>query len=145
MHMKKNIPFAMLLRALRYCSTFQAYVDEREKLRIALLLNKYPNEIIDEQFNKVFKKFDINATLTVYNYNRYRQQIMDTPFKEKIPVDYDKTIFIHFTYCLNMRNFPSKFHNLWNNYFERSPINETIPILGTRNVLNLQRQLIQVN
>ncbi|CAF1074706.1 unnamed protein product [Rotaria sordida] len=39
MHMKKNIPFTILLRAIRYCSIFQAYLDEREKLRMALLLN----------------------------------------------------------------------------------------------------------
>ncbi|CAF4386938.1 unnamed protein product, partial [Rotaria sordida] len=32
----------MLLRAIRYCSSFQVYLDEREKLRMALLLNKYP-------------------------------------------------------------------------------------------------------
>ncbi|CAF4004594.1 unnamed protein product [Rotaria sordida] len=28
-HMKKNIAFAMLLRAIRYCSTFDAYIKER--------------------------------------------------------------------------------------------------------------------
>jgi hypothetical protein len=39
-HMKQNIPCTMLLRAIRYCSTFKAYLDEREKLRMALLLNK---------------------------------------------------------------------------------------------------------
>ncbi len=30
--MKKNIPFAILLRAIKYCSTFEAYLNEREKL-----------------------------------------------------------------------------------------------------------------
>jgi hypothetical protein len=40
MHMKKNIPFTMLLRAIRYCSTFEAYLDERDRLRMALLLIK---------------------------------------------------------------------------------------------------------
>ncbi|CAF4701862.1 unnamed protein product, partial [Rotaria sp. Silwood2] len=37
LHMKKNIIFTMLLRAVRYCSTFQAYLDEREKLRMVLM------------------------------------------------------------------------------------------------------------
>ncbi|CAF2093002.1 unnamed protein product [Rotaria magnacalcarata] len=27
LHMKKNIPFAMLLRGIRYCSTFQTYLN----------------------------------------------------------------------------------------------------------------------
>lgn len=38
----------MLLRAIRYYSTFRAYLDERAKLRMALLLNKYPSKFIDE-------------------------------------------------------------------------------------------------
>ncbi|CAF2087703.1 unnamed protein product [Rotaria magnacalcarata] len=76
LHMKKNIPFAMLLRAIRYCSTFETYLNEREKLRMALLLNKYPNKIIDEQFNNVLSKFGINEPLTSINYNRSRQKII---------------------------------------------------------------------
>ncbi|CAM4965829.1 unnamed protein product [Rotaria socialis] len=79
LHMKKNIPFAMLLRAVRYCSTFETYLNEREKLRMALLLNKYPNKIIDEQFNNVLSKFGINEHLTLTNYNRSRQRIIDSP------------------------------------------------------------------
>ena len=51
LHMKKNIPFTMLLRAIRYCSTFLSYLDERGKLRINLLVNNYPAKFIDQQFN----------------------------------------------------------------------------------------------
>ncbi|CAF4151643.1 unnamed protein product, partial [Rotaria magnacalcarata] len=143
LHMKKNIPFAMLLRAIRYCSTFQSYLNEREKLRMALLLNKYPNKIIDEQFDNILVKFGINEPLTSINYNRSRQKIIDSPIKEKLSVNYDKSIFVHFTYCSSMKTFPIKFHTLWDKYFDKSPINEVIPILGTRNVANLQRRLIQ--
>ncbi|CAF1345140.1 unnamed protein product [Rotaria sordida] len=140
LHMKKNIIFTMLLRALRYCSTFQEYLNEREKLRMALLLNKYPNKFIDEQFNNVLQKLNIQA-LTCFNYVNYRQEVIDSPIKEVVPVDYGKTIFIHFTYCSSMKTFPRKFHTLWNKYFGESPINDVLPILGTRNVKNLQRQL----
>jgi hypothetical protein len=42
-----NIPFAMLLRAIRYCSAFELYIKERETLRMTLLSNKYPDEFID--------------------------------------------------------------------------------------------------
>ena len=68
LHMKRNIPFKMLLRAIRYCSSFDGYLNEREKLRIALLLNKYSNKLIDEEFNKVLSKFDINELLSASNY-----------------------------------------------------------------------------
>ncbi|CAF4174744.1 unnamed protein product, partial [Rotaria sordida] len=142
LHMKKNIVFTMLFRAIRYCSTFQHYLDEREKLRMALLLNKYPNKFTDEQFNNLLSKLNIIQPLTCNNYANYRQKVIDFPIKEKISVDYGKTIFVHFTYCSSMRTFPIKFHALWNKYFGESPINEVLPILGIRNAKNLQRQLI---
>ncbi|CAF4950582.1 unnamed protein product [Rotaria sp. Silwood1] len=117
LHMKKNIIFTMFLRTIRYCSTFQVYLNEREKLRMALLLNKYPNRIIDEQFNHVLSKCNIDQPLDFNNYNLIREKIIETPIKEKIPVDYGKIMFVHFTYC------------------------SISPILGTRNAKNLQRQL----
>ena len=86
-------------------------------------------------------KFDIKQPLTQFNYDKYRQQVIDSPYKEKATINYDKIIFIHFTYCSSMKMFPTKFHTLWNKYFGESPINEVRPILGTRNVDNLQRRL----
>ena len=110
--MKMNIPFTMLLRAIRYCSTFDGYLNECEKLQMALLLNKYPNKLIDQQFNKVLRKFTINESLSTNNYGKIRTKIINTPIKEKVVVNYDKTIFVHFTYCSSMKIFPMKFHNL---------------------------------
>ncbi|CAF4210995.1 unnamed protein product [Rotaria sordida] len=106
LHMKKNIIFTMLLRTIRYCSTFQAYLNEREQLRIGLLLNKYPNKFINEQFQYILLKFNIDQFLTVNNYNNYRQKVTDSPIKEKVLIDYEKTMFVHFTYCSNMKTFP---------------------------------------
>ncbi|CAF3807905.1 unnamed protein product [Rotaria sp. Silwood1] len=141
LHMKKNIPFTILLRVIRYCSTFQTYLDEREKLRMALLLNKYPNKLIEEQFNNVLLKCNIDQPLTNSNYSKYRQIVIDSPMKQKVSIDYEAVMFIHFTYCSTMKTFPAKFHLLWNKYFEESPINEVRPILGTRNVKNIHRRL----
>ncbi|CAF3986038.1 unnamed protein product [Rotaria sordida] len=100
----------MLLRAIRYCSTFQDYLNEREELRMALLLNKYPNKFID------------------HNYADYRQRVIDSPIKEKAPVNYEKTIFVHFTYCSSMRTFPRKFYALWNkdNIYSWKPLHKEI-------------------
>ncbi|CAF2652357.1 unnamed protein product [Rotaria sp. Silwood2] len=142
MHMKKNIPFEMLIRTIKYCSTFDAYSYEREKLRMALLLNKYPGDFIDKQFSRVFQKYYITQPLSTKNYNISREKIMCARRQEKILIDYGKTMFVHFTYCLNMKTFPVKFHTLWNKYFIESPINEIKPVLDTRNVKNLQQQLI---
>jgi hypothetical protein len=142
-HMKQNIPFAMLHRAIKYCSTFEAYLNEREKLRMALLLNKYPGVFIDKQFDRLLKKFNIHQPLNNNNYNALREKIISSHIQEEIPIDYGKTMFIHFTYCLNMKTFPTKFHTLWNKYFIESPINEIRPVLGTRNANNLQKQLVR--
>jgi len=142
MHIKKNIPYTMLLRSIIYCSTYEAYIDERERLRMALLLNKYPGNFIDVQFDRVLKKFNIKRPLTNQNYNVIREEIIQAPLEEKIQIDYGKKMFVHFTYCSNMRIFPSKFHALWDKYFIESPINEIKPVLGTRNVKNLLRKML---
>ncbi|CAF1333695.1 unnamed protein product [Rotaria sordida] len=102
----------MLLRTIRYCSTFEAYVHERESLRMAFLLNKYSNKCIDEQFNKTWSKFNIHETIDYNNYDRLRQKIIEHPEKEKTLIDYNKYMFIHFTYCLSMKQFPKQFHML---------------------------------
>ncbi|CAF4248239.1 unnamed protein product [Rotaria sordida] len=115
LHMKKNIPFTMLLRVIRYCSTFQTYLDEREKLRMTLLLNKYPNKLIEEQFNNVLLKCNIDQPLINSNYDKYRQKVIDSPMKQKATIDYEAVMFIHFTYCSTMKTFPAKFHLLWHN------------------------------
>ncbi|CAF4979401.1 unnamed protein product [Rotaria sp. Silwood1] len=143
LHMKKNIIHTMLLRAIRYCSTFHTYVDEREKLRMALLLNKYPNQFIEEQFKINLVKWSIDQPLTFNNYNKYRQVIIEARIKEKALVNFEQIIFIHFTYCSTMKLFPQKFHKLWNKYFNNLPINEITPVLGTINVNNLHRRLVQ--
>ncbi|CAF1457842.1 unnamed protein product, partial [Rotaria sordida] len=141
LHMKKNIPFTMLFRAIKYCSTFQTYLDEREKLRMALLLNRYPNKIIEQQFNNVLLRFNIDQPLTTINYDKYRQNVLDSPYIKPIGIDYDKVMFIHFTYCSSMKGFPLKFHTIWNKYFGESPINEIRPILGTRNLKEKRQEL----
>ncbi|CAF3724587.1 unnamed protein product [Rotaria sordida] len=75
MYMKKNIPFAMLIRTIKYCSLFEAYLNEREKLRITLLLNKYP-EIFFLKFKYKLKCFtyDERNRISSYNQNDEKQK-----------------------------------------------------------------------
>ncbi len=76
------------------------------------------------------------------NYETSREKIINTPIQEKIPIDHGKTRFVHFTYCSNMTTFSVKFHALCQIYFLESPIDDVVPVLGTRNVANLQRRLV---
>lgn len=126
-----------------YCSKFEDFISERETIRTALLLNKYPSDFIDKQFNLVFEKFNLQFPLRKLNYNTIRQTVINSPKKEKLRIDYRKTLFIHFTYCSNMNTFPRKFQNLWDKYFNESPIDDIHPILGNRNANNLQQQLVK--
>lgn len=142
MHMKKNIPFAMFLRAIRYCSTFQFFIEERESFRMALLLNRYPNIIIQEQFNKVLQQFKVKKLISSENYDETRYLTLLTSNSERLSIDYEQNLFIHFTYCAGMRVFPVRFIALWKKYFSNSPVSDITPVLGTRNVDNLQLRLV---
>lgn len=143
LHIKKNIPYAMLIRAIKYCSVFEDYQTERDKLRVALLLNKYPGSFITKEFDRVFEAFNSGQPLTMKNYEELRETMIYSPKKEKVAIDHGQVMFVHFTYCSSMRTFPTVFHALWKKYFEESPINELVPVVGTRNVKNLQRTLVK--
>ncbi|CAF1551815.1 unnamed protein product [Rotaria sp. Silwood1] len=82
-HMKMNIPYAMLIRAIKYCSTFETYLNEREKLRMTLLLNKYPGEFIEKQFSRVFQIHILMRPLSTSNYKTLREKLIDLDKKEK--------------------------------------------------------------
>lgn len=137
-HMKRSTIFTMLLRPIRYYSSFQSFMNESEKLRITLLLNKYSNDLINQEFESTLKKFNIFEHIKAQNYEQIRLMIISSPQKEKQAVDYGSKLFVHFTYCSHMRTFPIRFHTVWNKYFSASPINDVIPILGTSNTNNLQ-------
>lgn len=113
---------------------------------MTLLLNKYPNQFIENQFNRVLKKFKVDQSIEPKNYKIIRKEIINIEEnenqQENVPINYGNTMFVHFTYCSNMKTFPSKFHSLWQRYFNQSPINDLIPALGVRNVDNLQRRLV---
>ncbi|CAF1530660.1 unnamed protein product [Adineta steineri] len=129
-------------KAIRYSSTFEAYQKERDPLRMTLLLNQYPRQFIDQQFNHVFYKYVIKQQINIIHYHNIRQQIINSPLQAKEPINYGQKMFIHFTYCSSMKNVPHKFHNLWLKYFSESPINGITLILGTRNVNNLEQRLV---
>ena len=126
LHLKKNIPFTMFLRTIRYCSTFVSFIKERETLRMRLLLNKYPNQFIENQFDRVLRKFKINQSIESKNYTIIRKELINIEENEKekenAPINYSSTMFVHFTYCSNMKTFLSRFHSLWQKYFKQSPI-----------------------
>ena len=142
LHIKKNIPFAMILRALRYCSTFQLFVQEFESLRISLLLNKSPEQLINEQLDYMFKMFDLKRPLNSNDYQNIRLPFITQRFNDKPLVDYENNVFVRFTFRASMKHFPKQFHNIWQNYFIDSPIGDVRSILATRNLEDLRQQSV---
>ena len=86
----------MLFRGIKYCSTFEAYIDKREQLQMSLLLNKYPGEFIDKQFNRLLEKLDIDQPLTNINYDQFRQKMIHSPIREKTPVEFGSSMLYSF-------------------------------------------------
>jgi hypothetical protein len=54
-HVMKNISFAALLRAVRVSSHSENLAEEIEKIRITLLINKYPTNFIDRHFQRFYE------------------------------------------------------------------------------------------
>ncbi|CAF3764840.1 unnamed protein product [Adineta steineri] len=75
-----------------------AYLQERDHLRMALLLNQYPIKFIDQQFNRVLEKFNIIQPLTSSNYDTIRLQIINSPIKVKEPINYGQSMSVHLAY-----------------------------------------------
>jgi hypothetical protein len=57
-HITRNIPYAATLRATRICSHPQDLKYELDKMRVMLLLNKYPPQFIDKHIGCFFSCFD---------------------------------------------------------------------------------------
>ena len=58
-HIKKNIPFGALVRAIRYSSSYSAFRREEAHICMSLLLNKYPMSFILRQMERVRGHFSV--------------------------------------------------------------------------------------
>jgi hypothetical protein len=53
----------------------------------------------------------VQQSMTAQNYDTICEQITSSYLvKEKIPINYDKNIFVYSIYCSNMRKSPNLFH-----------------------------------
>ncbi|CAF1172443.1 unnamed protein product [Rotaria sordida] len=56
-HVFRNVIQTLLMRAILYPSTFEAFNEERRRIRLTLLLNGYPSKYINTQFHEFFTKY----------------------------------------------------------------------------------------
>ena len=146
-HIMKNIPFSGLLRAVRICSHKEDLREEIEKIRITLLLNKYPPKFIDNHFKRFFETLTgerESKLLLSDKHNEYRDRVLDVQWnrKEKQKINFDKDILLHFTYTPSLARFGSKFHQVWQEIFEETPLSDIPVIFAYRLADNLKSILV---
>ena len=147
-HVMKNIPFSALLRATRVCSHSQDLNEEIEKVRITLLLNKYPPNFIDRHFSRFFETLtgQKNAKLLLSEkHSEYRNQVLDPQWnrkKEKRNIDFNKDILLHFTYTPSLASFGARFHQIWQEIFEDTPLSDISVVFAHRLTDNLKSILV---
>ncbi|CAF4058846.1 unnamed protein product [Adineta steineri] len=61
-HTFRNVLQTLLIRAIRYSSTFEAFNIERREIRLLLLYNGYPSTYIHEQFQQFFMKHRVSSS-----------------------------------------------------------------------------------
>jgi len=132
-HITRNIPYAAVLRATRICSDPKDLQAEIDKIRVMLLLNKYPPAFIDKHTGRFFQDLtgeNTSATLLGNNHSAYRTLVMDEKWnkKEKRKVDFNTDIFLHFSYTPSLAHFGSHFHQIWQEIFEGTPLDD-IPVI----------------
>lgn len=135
------------LRAVRICSHSIDLREEIEKVRITLLLNKYPPKFIDRHFQRFFETLTNQKDpklLLSENYNEFRNKVLDTQWnkKEKQQINFNKDILLHFTYTPSLAQFGAKFHVLWKEIFEETPLSDISVIFAHRLADNLKKILV---
>lgn len=146
-HIMKNIPFSGLLRAVRICSHRDDLRDEIEKIRVTLLLNRYPSKFIDNHFKRFFETLTgekDSQLLLSDKHSEYRERVLDIQWnkKEKQKINFDKDILLHFTYTPSLAQFGAKFHQVWQEIFEETPLSNIPVIFAYRLADNLKNILV---
>jgi hypothetical protein len=149
-HIKKNISFGALIRAIRYSSNYNAFKQEEAHICMSLLLNKYPIKFIRQQFERVPQTFQC-AVPTGKNYSIIRKIFLDAANNNvkndknvrKAKIDFEVNILCHFSYCKGMHDFSTRFHKLWNDCFSDTAIYNMKPTGGSKRLNNLKDYLIR--
>lgn len=147
-HIIKNIPYAAALRATRICSHPDDLQQELLNIRITLLLNKYPPHFIDKQVARFYKELTGDESpekLLTEKHKEYRETVLNLAWnkKDKRKLDFNNDILVHFSYTPSLARFGQHFHQIWQEVFQGTPLDD-IPVRYANRLTNsLQRLLIK--
>jgi hypothetical protein len=147
-HITKNIPYSAVLRATRICSHPQDLQYELDRIRIMLLLNKYPPKFIDKHIGRFFYDLTGKNTSDILlgkDHTRLRNTVLDEHWnkKEKRKIDFNRDILIHFSYTPSLAHFGAHFHQIWEEIFEGTPLDDIPVMYANRLTSNLKQLLVQ--
>ena len=142
-HIKKNIPFGALVRAIRYSSGFNAFKREVAHICMSLLLNKYAITFILKQLDRVPRTLQC-AIPSQKNYSEMRKIFLAAADngERKARIDFEVNILCHFSFCKRMHDFSTRFHRLGEDCFTDTAICSMKAIVGSRRLNNLQEYLV---
>ena len=147
-HITKNIPYAAALRVTRICSQPEDLQHELEVIRVTLLLNKYPPWFIDKHIGRFF--YDLTGEKTQEkllgnDHSKYRELVLDTAWnkKERRKINFSTDILLHFTYTPSLAHFGSHFHQIWQEIFEGTPLDDIPVMYANRLTDSLKHILVQ--
>ena len=77
-------------------------------------------------------------------HSEYRERVLDIQWnkKEKQKINFDKDILLHFTYTPSLAQFGAKFHQVWQEIFEETPLSDIPVIFAYRLADNLKNILV---
>ncbi|CAF4763576.1 unnamed protein product, partial [Rotaria sp. Silwood2] len=147
-HIMRNIPYAAALRLTRICSQSDDLREELDKLRIMLLLNKYPPKFVDQQITRFYKDLTgekSSDALLGKEHGKYREITLNEQWnkKAKRPIDFKNDILCHFSYTLALARFGTNFHQIWNEIFEGTPLDNTHIVYANRLTDSLKQLLVK--
>lgn len=144
-HVKRNLPFSALLRALRYSSTLDSYLQEKSEILVALMLNGYSFDSVERGFESALGKLGVTEAMSSFSYDRIRETALAYKGKKQVDRDRDRTFFVHFSFCEGMQRFPTGFHRLWNETFKEkgTALRYITPMVSSNNTGNLVRTLVR--
>jgi hypothetical protein len=85
-HIHINIPYEALLRAARYCSDVYAFDKERLNIEIILLVNVYPPQFLQRNFNRLFRLnqvVQVSTQLDAQQYQQLHQKLLCLPTRRE--------------------------------------------------------------
>ena len=77
-------------------------------------------------------------------HSQFRDQVLDIGWnkKDKQKINFNKDILVHFTYTPSLARFGARFHSLWQEIFEETPLSDISVIFAHRLTDNLKNILV---